>query len=208
MFSIQIDQQANIWERLLKLWLPTGGKIIDFTFGQGSLWCNIHQPNNYQLIKCDAVKEQKRDDSHFPNEIIVKDLLVDDYHELGLFDAGLFDPPYLIGRKAFDVSFGNPQHIAWDAKHSCNKNPEQFNARVVALNQKSYLFKEKGLLFVKVLDPRWQGKILPHHINITNLLTNFTLIDLVVYIRQGSTTFKIKRGCQNLHGYFLVYEKK
>jgi len=43
-----------------------------------------------------------------------------------------------------------------------------------------------GLLFVKVMDCRKDGKLHPHHITVTNLLTNFELIDLAVYIRQGA----------------------
>src|ERR1700722_13903203 len=90
MFTIQIDDQAQILERLLKVYVEPTARIIDFTYGKGGLWNFKH---TYDVVKCD--KEPDEGDTK-------KDLCADDYTDLGMFQAGVFDPPYLIGRMKFD----------------------------------------------------------------------------------------------------------
>ena len=198
MFSIQIDDQSEILRRLLELYVKPESKIIDYTYGKGGLWNFKH---TYDLVKCD--KEPK-------DGVLKKDLVVDEYDELGSFDVGLFDPPYLIGRyNCFDYSKHNlsqefQREEGFKERHVMNQSVQSFNERVEWLNKKANC----NLLFVKVMDVRNKGKIVPHHINICNLMTNFEIIDIGIYVRQGATTWRVKNGLQNLHGYWLIFRNK
>jgi hypothetical protein len=59
---------------------------------------------------------------------------------------------------------------------------------------------------VKIMDVRDNGNLIPHHITIANILSkSFKLLDVGIYIRQGSTTWKVKEGLQGLHGYWMIF---
>src|ERR1051326_8801359 len=79
-------------------------RIIDFTYGTGSMW-KIDFPYQCKLVKTDAApgidKEGKTFDAP---DVIRNDLTKDAYSDLGWFDAGVFDPPYLYGREGSDNS--------------------------------------------------------------------------------------------------------
>src|ERR1019366_8469201 len=128
--------------------------------------------------------------------------------------AGVFDPPYLIGRMSFDYALSKSNlsqnfqgREGFTEKHVSNQSIEQFNARTAALNVKAaQCIEEGGRLLVKVMDPRHNKKLVPHHINIVNAMTNFQLTDIGVYVRQGATTWRVDKSLQNLHGYWLCFQ--
>jgi hypothetical protein len=228
LFSIFLDNHAEIWERLLEFYYPNGARVIDFTYGTGAIWWNIFEKKKvqYTVTRCDAAPNGKV----LKEDVFTKDLTKDDYTGLGQHDAAVFDPPYLIGRSSFDYpnkskvlnsNITGTQILAmqyqgarsWAANkldnYVANPTLEVFNQRVRGLNERApTVIKDAGLLFVKVMDPRNDGSLVAHHVNIINALTNFQLIDLGVYIRQGATTWKVKGHLQNLHGYWMVFQKK
>jgi len=206
MFTILLQKQADIFRDLLEFYLPNGGSVIDFTYGTGATWWNT-QPGRYKITKTDAAPSTP--------DTIQKDLTNNDYAALGLHDAGFFDPPYLIGRPNFDYSsnrqgFTGPR--SWGSnellKYMSNPTLEAFNERIQGLNRAAaQTISEGGFLFIKIMDCRYRGKLLTHHITITSLLTNFELVDLAVYIRQGATTWESKTHLQGLHGYWMVFKR-
>lgn len=198
MFSLQIDLAFTIWHRILETYCSPGSSIIDFTYGTGSLWKNV--PNIYNLTKCDA-QPSTFEQTKLPGIIHQKNILTDTYD--GIYDYGLFDPPYMFGKSR---NISKSVKSDWTRINVNNKNPDEFNARVLCLNEKAKCVNK--LLFVKILDPRYKGKIYPHHNNIINMLTNFNIVDIIVYLRLGATTFTVKQGTQNLHGYWMVFERK
>ena len=130
MFTITNENQADIIEHLLELYRPDGANIIDFTYGTGAFWWNVYEKPRlktfYKITACDAEPSFGKDrvereilqevllsesgeepegeeEEHQHEENILKlDLTKDDYSHLGTFHIGVFDPPYLIGRPAFD----------------------------------------------------------------------------------------------------------
>ncbi len=226
MFTITLDKHADNLERLLNLYFPKrkNVKIIDFTYGTGALEWNVNDTcwccgqRHFVFTKCDKEPSPKLPDF---KEIHVKDLFTDDYSDLGLHDGALFDPPYLIGRDSFDYS-AKVSHLgqlipmqyqgkrSWGAnrleKYVANPTVEHFNRRVKHLNDKApTVLKESGVLFVKVMNCYYKKHYIAHDVTITNLLTNFELIDKITYIRQGATTWTTKNHAQNLTGYWMVY---
>ena len=99
--SIFLQPQAEILSDLLQTYYPKGCRCIDFTFGTGSLWWKVKESPAlaplYPITACDAVPNEKL---RVMDSINQKNLLSDDYSELGLHDVGVFDPPYLIGKPA------------------------------------------------------------------------------------------------------------
>lgn len=210
MFTIFLQKQADIWHDLLEFYFPNGASIIDYTYGTGATWWNT-SASKYKITKTDAEPMDK--------SVIKKDLTADSYLDLGLHDAGFFDPPYLIGRQSFDYPLNYGAHRqglqgkrSWGSKgldkYVSNVTLEVFNKRVEGLNNAAaQTIKKDGLLFVKIMDCRKNGRLISHHINIAELLTNFELVDLAIYLRMGATTFESKNHLQNLHGYWMVFKK-
>ena len=206
MFTILMDKQADIWRHFLEFYYPQGAKVIDFTYGTGATWWAT--PVQYQITKTDAV----------PNDesVIKKDLTKDSYADLGLHDAGFFDPPYLIGKNSSYIATSSHRQDnigkrSWGqnglARFVANPTLDVFIERLNGLNTAaSQTIKSGGLLFVKIMDCRKDGRLITHHITIIQKLTNFELIDLAVYIRQGATTWETKQHLQNLHGYWLIFK--
>jgi hypothetical protein len=230
MFTVSLENQADIVEKLLQLYYPQGAKIIDFTYGTGAIWWNVFEKpflnEKYQITKTDAEPSTK-----LKEPIHTLDLTKDDYSQLGKHDIGVFDPPYLIGRPSFDylsngkvldsgiagtqkvISMGFQGKRSWSStnlnKYVCNLTRSVFDERVDGLKIKAdQTIKSEGLLFVKIMNPRNNGKIIDHVYTIKQKLQNFELMDELIYIRQGATTWKVKGHLQNLHGFWLIFQKK
>jgi hypothetical protein len=195
MFTLLLDKHSTIWRRLLELYFPDGTTIFDFTAGSARLHEGL--PARYKLTLCDR---------HPPH--IIRDLMRHWYTDLGRHGAALFDPPHLIKRESLDYEGPSAWRKRGLARHTTNQSLHEFNERVRMLNIKApCVLKPGGLLFCKIMDPRYKGQLIPHHFTLWQLLTNFTLIDHAVYIRQGATTWSPKRNLQNLHGHWLVFRK-
>lgn len=190
----------------------------------------------YKVTACDAISDPKENtlEGYLPDEaqapiptkqekVNVKNIFTDDYSDLGKHELALFDPPYLLGRNSFDYSvkvgtggmlipmqYQGPR--SWGAsdlaRFTRNQDLPTFLKRVECIADKApSILKPKGILIVKVLDVRNKGHLIPHHINITNIMQkNFELIDTGVYIRQGSTTWRVKGHLQNLNGFWLAFQ--
>jgi hypothetical protein len=209
-FTLFFDDQGEILRRLLELYSSSRRtvKVIDLTYGRGALWSTIFDDptlrRKYRVTKCDAAPTVKG--------VKKRSLLTDDYSSLGKHDVALFDPPYLIGRRAFDYGKEQTSRKSWAKagglkKHTSNQTLEQFNRRVECVRDKAKSFlRPGGLLIVKVLDPRYKHRLICHHINIANALReSFELIDIGVYVRQGASTWKINGNLHNAHGYWLTF---
>ena len=207
-FTLFLNDQASILKELLELYFPVRRKVrvLDLTYGKGALWGRIRADrrlrSKYVVTKCDA--------SPTARGVRKRNLLTDDYSSLGLHHVAVFDPPYLIKRSAFD--YQETSHNSWSADHNPgkytkNQSVDTFNRRVESLREKAPTFLLRdGLLLVKVMDPRWKGKLIPHHITISKILQDsFELIDLGVYLRMGASTWTILGHLHNLHGYWMIF---
>ena len=225
-FTVLLQKKADVIVELVRTYYPEGCSIADLTYGTGGFWWRFYEDpllkNHYKITGFDA---EPSENSKNGDIVIKKNILTDTYDEFGPFDIVTFDPPYLIGRDSFDYSAavkdgqlvahtplqyqGNRSWGKDRQKYVANQSVEDFNNRVKALNEKApKMMKPDGRLIVNVMDPRWKGDLVPHHFNIWLLLTNFKLIDHLVSIRQGATTWVVKGHAQNLHGHYLVFRLK
>lgn len=217
-----LEKQSFNLHRLLDKFVKHGNggqPIIDFTYGTGALWkddnelgCSI---SDYKVTKCDREGD--------PNVVNIRDLNTDDYHDLGIHKGAIVDPPYLIGRSAFDykakvtndgslVPMQMQGKRSWGTKgvkrYVANRTVEDFARRIRALNVKAtQVLMPGGFLFIKVMDVRHQKKLIPHHITVVNELTNFLLEGYTIYHRSGATTWTHGQ-IQILHGFWLIFTLK
>jgi hypothetical protein len=213
----------NLRDLVLNYGLDAEGiKIIDFTFGTGSMW-KTDYPYRFKLTKTDAVPTAA--------DVVEKDLLQSDYSDLGMHDAGVFDPPYLYGHSAFDYSDDKRKQIenqnnnsslfiptlyqgkkSWGrsghlARFTGNKDEREFIDRVKGLNRASLqCLKKDGLLFVKVMDTMNDGYQIANHIHCVQNLTNFKLYATFVYLAGGAKTWK--SHAETSHGFWIVMKLK
>lgn len=187
-------------------------RLIDFTFGKGGLW-ETEYPYKCQLTKCDAVPTAA--------DVIKKELGKDGYGDLGWFDGGFFDPPYLRGREGSDNSTkqenGKNKVIpasqqgenSWAAegqlaRFMSNESDQVFIDRVKALNNVALQCLKKGAyLFVKVQDTRQDGILISNQKLCIDHLTNFAYVWCAPYVKAGGQTWK--HQFETSHGFWLTF---
>lgn len=54
MFTIQLQDQVDIWKQLCEFYLEPQAQIIDYTYGTGATWGNVKE-GTYCITKTDAV---------------------------------------------------------------------------------------------------------------------------------------------------------
>jgi hypothetical protein len=237
MFTVSLANQADILEQLLQLYYPEGCKIIDLTYGTGALFWNIYEKPRlreiYSVTKCDAEPSIEGEEIH-RLDLTHDDYSHLGLHDVALFDPPyLIGRPsfdYPASSKVLNSNISGTQLLAvqfqgkrsWSSKARAktqenginrfvaNMTLEVFNERLKGLARVApTVLKERGILLCKIMNPRHNGKLVDHSWNIKSILSpNFDLVDELVYIRQGATTWKVKGHLQNLHGFWLVFQKR
>lgn len=194
-----------------------GNRIIDFSYGKGGYW------NIDYAYRCERVFT---DNKPTAENVIQKNIVSDSYADLGLFDACIFDPPYLYGRQSFDYTARQKkgQNVviptALQGKNSwgshgldtfvSNKNPEEFTARAMAFSERAAeVLKSNGLAFVKVMDTRFKKELIDNHgIVIQAMKPKFKLDAICPYVKSGAMTWDNHTTPLVAHGYWLIFYKR
>lgn len=204
MLSVLFGEQYDVFRQILEFYKPHGSKILDLTYGKGTLWksaSKISAWEDYDVTTVDIDKTTKAqyhcDFAELPPEIseVKRDILV-------------YDPPYKYESPRFILQ--NRKAEGWKDKpqktlYSLDiqkANIEKLNN--IALN----LLKDDGILIVKIMDTRYKGKLIPAHCMFINGLTNFEIKDILIYIKLGVGIFVNKKSAQTAHGFFLIFKKK
>jgi len=199
------DHATNLRDLILNYDLDEeDNKIIDFTYGKGGLWKTDYE-YEFALTACDAAPLEYNETQY---AVTKKNLLTDDYSDLGLFDAGVFDPPYKYSTEVFNyekpVSMQKQGKNSWgnNPQFATNKNLAVFIDRLDALNRVALqCMKKESLLFVKMMDVR-DGKLILNHVHVLKHLTNFECHAMFVYLAAGAHTWK--HHAENSYGYWMV----
>lgn len=195
--------------------------IIDFTFGKGGLY-EFEGSEKLNLTKCDA--------NPTADNVLKRDLLKDDYSNLGPFNVGVADFPYLYDRESYDlrteikkgknvvIDASKQGKNAWahegqldrfTANFDENGKPSEqvFIDRVKALNEKAkQCILPSGYLFVKVMDCRHKGRLVTNHVHFINYLSDWVCHAIFVYF--GGTPKTWKHHAQNVIGYWEIFVRK
>ena len=200
----QLGEYAN---EIITFHIPPSKKtkILDPTCGKRYLWV--------ELLKTDLHGKSKIDDY---GEVVFSDIVdygqeivsnIKDLHFNIRFDGVVYDPPYFFGykgstdprRKDYGDYAQNYEELIWFMEIANEKFPDWL--------------KDNGKLIVKCADQYQtkERKFYPHHYTWIQKLTNFNIIDQLIFIhhRLSPTAFQVKnRKCSVImHTYFLVFEK-
>jgi len=180
-------------------------RILDPTCGKKHLWTDFYTQtlkgdipiNNYGEVIFSDIVDYGQD--------IISDLKDLTFNEP--FNCIVYDPPYFFGykgsndprRKDYGDYIQDYEYLAWFMDFANDKFPEWLT--------------DDGKLILKCADQYQtkERKFYAHHHTWINKLTNFDIIDLMIFIhhRISPTAFQVKnRPCSVImHTHFLVFKK-
>lgn len=206
-FSAYMDNNSEVFEKILDLHVKNNSKIADVTYGTGAFWKNIDL-NRYELIPSDL-----------KTGIDCTDLPYDDCS----FDCVILDPPYMEGMfRSKESQLPNKgNYSAFKDRYSDGKPKDtklKYHAAVLDLYYKAGLeayriLNKNGVFIVKCQDEVSANKQNLTHVELINFYEKigFYTKDLFVVVRKNkpsvSRIIKQQHARKN-HSYFLVFIKK
>ena len=199
---------GEYFKEILEFHVPPSKKvkILDPTCGKKHLWTDFYTPNlddttpinNYGEIIFSDIVDYGQD-------------LVSDIRDLEFndpFNCIVYDPPYFFGyqgsndprRKDYGDYIQNYEDLVWFMEFANEMFPKWLTS--------------EGKLILKCADQYQtkERKFYCHHNTWINKLSNFEIIDLMVFThhRISPTAFQVKnRPCSVImHTYFLVFQKR
>lgn len=199
-FSAYTANNAEVFTLILDLYLFTGAKIADVTYGQGAFWKNVDK-KKYELYASDI-----------KNGIDCRDLP----YENETFDCVVLDPPYM--HTPGGTAHVNHQNFEnYYQNNSIGNNEKKYHEAVLdlyyrATKEANRILKRKGIYIVKCQDEVCANKQRLTHVEIINELSNYGFIceDLFVVVRKskpGVSRILKQRHARKNHSYFLVFKK-
>lgn len=191
--SVAQGELASRFREVLQLHVPPGSNILDPTCGRRHLWKEI-DTTNWSVTFSD-VKD-------YGQEIVVD---IRDFPETKKYDTIVYDPPYFFGYVGSD----DPRES--DYGSYCRTYQELKSLITLANDKFPRLLQPRGKLILKCADQYLNAyrTFYPHHITWANQLTNFHLVDIMIYQhhRMSPTAFQVKNRpcCIIMHTYFLVF---
>jgi len=200
-FSAQQGTNDGIFPSILKLYVPTGSKIADITYGGGVFWRSV--PKNYYHLLATDIK----------NGVDCRDL---PYENCSL-DCIVFDPPYMhtpggtahVNHQNYENYYGN--NIA------ANGSEKKYHEAVLDLYFKTAfeakrVLKSEGIFIVKCMDEVCANQQRLTHVELINEFCNhgFIVEDLFVLLRNnrpGVSRILRQVHARKNHSYFLVFRK-
>ncbi len=200
-FSAQQGTNDGIFPSILKLYVPTGSKIADITYGGGVFWRSVPK-NHYHLLATDI-----------KNGVDCRDLP----YENSSLDCIVFDPPYMhtpggtahVNHQNYENYYGN--NIA------ANGSEKKYHEAVLDLYFKTALeakrvLKSEGMFIVKCMDEVCANQQRLTHVELINEFRDYGFIveDLFVLLRNnrpGVSRILRQVHARKNHSYFLIFRK-
>ena len=200
--SAYTDSNANVFERVLDLYVQSGSKVADVTYGKGVFWRNIPS-DKYNLLPTDLLTGV--DCRHLP-------------YGSSLIDCVVLDPPYMHtpGGTAHTTHHAFEDHYRNNG--SGNQTKAKYHEAVVELYKQAGIeafrvLKDRGVLIVKCQDEVCSNKQRFTHMEIILAYQSIGFIaeDLFVVIRKNRPG--VSRAVRQIHArknhsYFLVFWKQ
>jgi len=196
--SVKDGKLSERFLEVLKLHVPPSKDkvILDPTCGKRYLWQGIPYEKLYGKVIFFDIRDY--------GQGMIQDLFT--YKPKIKFDAIIYDPPYLFGYK------GSKDPRRKDYGDYCQSYNDLLKFMTFANSEFPKWLKEDGKLIVKCSDQFHvkERKFYPLHITWVNTLSNFELIDIMIYQhhRISPTAFQVKnRPCSVImHTYFLIFK--
>lgn len=196
MLSVVFAESADCLAHLLRFYAPAAPRLLDVTYGAGTLSRRVGIP----VVGVD--KDPTTKATHIADSTALP-------LDSGTFEAAVFDPPYLYGSHAMHM--GPVGQKTWSPARSTWKTPtdlEEF-AWGVASELRRVLVPGSPV-FVKIMDSRFKGRLIRNHEIIQDAFEqqDFTLVDIIVYIRTVTSSFVNAKSAQSAHGYYLIFRRQ
>jgi len=200
LLSILIGEQPDIFKAVLDFYCPKGKAFLDITYGHGKLWTSI-DPERYDVLATNDVNPESLAHNHFR----IGEL--PDHFDKNKYDAIIYDPPYKYNKSSY-ILFGQKDDRDWRPRTTLWQPKDQVKSAGALNVVAPILLGPEGTLIVKIMDTRLEGKLILNDKIIIDNLTNFTLFDRVVYIRNLVGIFRQKKVAQTAHGFYLIFKRR
>ena len=198
-FTAHVGTNAEVFPKILQLYVPAGAKVADVTYGPGVFWRNVDQ-TAYELARSDIKRG-----------VDCRALPYDD----ASFDCVVFDPPYMHtpGGTAHD---GHQNFEQYYQNNGGNRTQLKYHDAVLDLYFSSAaeawrVLKKRGIYIVKCQDEVCACRQRLTHVEIINhLASQFIAEDVFVLVRNGKpgvSRIVRQRHARKNHSYFLVFRK-
>ena len=193
---------AEVFPKVLELYVNPGSVVADVTFGKGAFWKFIPE-NRYELLATDIL-----------DGVDCRDLPYDD----GAIDCVVLDPPYMHSPGGTAHSSHSPFEEHYRNNGSGNSTESKYHQAVLDLycqagREAHRVLKERGVLIVKCQDEVCANRQRFTHVEIIEEYRKLGFIaeDLFVVMRNNrpgvSRTVRQVHARKN-HSYFLVFWKR
>jgi hypothetical protein len=207
--SAYVSDNADVFPKILSLYVPEGSVIADVTYGKGVFWRNVDE-SKYHLIKSDA--QMGVDARNLP-------------YEDGSLDALVLDPPYMEGfyRRRADHQGGQGSHSAFSdyynhlaAMGDIEGRPKYHDAVLDVYyrsgEEAGRVLKDGGIFIVKCQDEVSANQQRLTHVEIINYYSSIGFIpeDIFVVVRTNkpSVSRLLKQAhARKNHSYFVIMRK-
>ena len=201
-FSSHIDTNADVFPRILQLYVPQDQTIADVTFGMGVFWRNVPS-DRYNLLATDIT-----------DGIDCRDLP----YEGSSIDCVVLDPPYMHtpGGTAHTQQAAFEEHYRNNG--TGNNTGKKYHEAVLALYEEAgreafRVLRERGVFIVKCQDEVCSNRQYFTHVELIQAYQRlgFVAEDLFVVMRQnrpGVSSAVRQVHARKNHSYFLVFWKR
>lgn len=191
--SATVGTNADIFPKILQLYVPKHSVVADVTFGRGVFWRKV-QKGAYRMRATDL--KTGTDFRTLP-------------YRTRSIDALVLDPPYMHGgARTVKKSLDEPYNVNARKEEGCQEILELYFAGV----REAYrVLKPKGILVVKCQDQIESGKQWWFHKMLMNL-DGFTCVDLFILVQpmtpiSSHPHWTKQYHARKNHSYFLVHRK-
>jgi hypothetical protein len=199
-FSAYNSNNTEVFALILDLYVPSGSKIADVTYGQGAFWKNVDR-NKYEVYPSDIKTGIDCRNLPYENET---------------YDCIVLDPPYM--HTPGGTAHVNHQNFEnYYKNNSINNNEKKYHEAVLDLYFKAAreacrVLKKKGIFIIKCQDEVCANKQRLTHVELINEFAKYgyTCEDLFVIVRNnkpGVSRILKQRHARKNHSYFLVFRK-
>lgn len=201
--SSHLGTNEEVFPHILSLYVQTGSKIADVTYGKGVFWRKVLNKAEFALFKTDITMGVDCRKLPYGDESM---------------DCVVLDPPYM--HTPGGTAHSNHQNFEsyYKNNETGNKTEKKYHEAVLDLYfsaglEAKRVLKKKGMFIVKCQDEVCANRQRLTHVELINEYCQygFHADDIFVVMRKGkpgvSRMLKQRHARKN-HSYFLVFRKK